>query len=77
MTVEMYGLWEFVEKTEHAKKEITFEYTPQSKKANLKEVPIIKKIEGDGIAIVSESEKHIYTEMQETMKRELASKRDK
>jgi hypothetical protein len=43
----------------------------------LKEVPIIKKIEGEGIAIVSESEKHIYQEMQETRKKELASEREK
>jgi hypothetical protein len=75
--VEMYELWSFLEKHNHTEKEITIEYTPQTKKAMLKEVPIIKKIEGEGIAIVSESEKHIYQEMQETRKKELASEREK
>ena len=35
----------------------------------LKEVPIIKKIEGEGIAIVSESEKHIYQEIDDLKQR--------
>jgi hypothetical protein len=75
--VEMYELWSFLEKHTHTEKEITIEYTPQTKKATLKEVPIIKKIEAEGIVIVSDSEKHIYQEIQETRKKEIASEREK
>ncbi len=34
--VEIYEIWEFIEKHEHAKKEITFHYSPETKIANLK-----------------------------------------
>ena len=38
--------------------------------------PGIKKIEVEGIAIVSDSEKRIYREMKESMKKEIVSKRE-
>ena len=75
--VEIYELWEFIEKHENVKKEIIFEYTPETKKANLRKIPIIKRIEGEGVAVISDSEKDVYREIQETMKQEVDSKRDK
>jgi hypothetical protein len=75
--IEMKERWSFLEKHNHTEKEITIEYTLQTKKAMLKELPIIKKIEGEGIAIVSDREKHIYQEIQETRKKELVSDREK
>ena len=74
--VEMYEVMSSREKRGYTEKEIEVEYTSQTKKAKLREIPIVKKVEGDGIAIVSDSEKLLYKEMQETMKKELASKRE-
>ena len=65
-----------VEKNSYIEKEITFYYLPQNKKARLRKVPLLKKIEGDGIAVISGSEKEIYREIQETMKKDVISKRD-
>lgn len=75
--VGMYELFSFIEKRNHAEKEISIEYTPETKKAMLKEVPIVKKIEGEGIAIVSDSEKRIYREIEKKEKKEMVAKQDK
>ena len=74
--VEIYELMSSQEKRGYAEKEVKVEYTPQTKKAKLREIPIVKKIEGEGIAIVSDIEKHIFKEMQEIVKKELTSKRE-
>jgi hypothetical protein len=58
-------------------KEATIEYLPQKRESRLKKVPIVKRIEGEGIAVVSDSEKDIYQEIENTMKKDLNSKRDR
>jgi hypothetical protein len=57
-------------------KEKTVEYVPLDRKAGYRKIPIAKKIAGD-VAIVSNSDKEIYLEIDKTRKSELDSKRDK
>jgi hypothetical protein len=60
----------------HTLKEATIEYLPQKRESRLKKVPIVKRIGGDGIAVVSDSEKDIYREIEDTMEKDMISKRD-
>jgi hypothetical protein len=76
LTVEMCELWSSGEKLTCVSKEVTIEYIPLKRSERLVLVPIIKSVAGADLAIVSESEKNIYREMDENMKREIISKRD-
>ena len=74
--VEMYELWASGEKLNYTSKEVTVEYIPKSREDRLIRVPIVKSIAGTDLAIASDSEKGIYHEMEESIKKELISKRD-
>jgi hypothetical protein len=74
--VEMYELWSSGEKLTCASKEVAVEYIPISRERRLIKVPIVKSIAGTDLAIVSGSEKGIYHEIEESMKKESISKRD-
>ena len=74
--VEMYELWSSGEKLSCTSKEVTVEYVPQTRESRLIRIPIVKRFEGVDLAVVSESDKSIYHEIEETMKKELVSKRD-
>jgi hypothetical protein len=74
--VEMYELWSSGEKLNYTSKEVAVEYIPKSREDRLIKVPIVKSIAGTGLAVVSDSDKSIYHEIEETMKKELVSKRD-
>ena len=74
--VEMYELWSSGEKLSCTSKEVTVEYVPQTRESKLIRIPTVKSFEGMDIAVVSESDKNIYREIEETMKKELVSKRD-
>jgi hypothetical protein len=74
--VEMYELWGSGEKLTHASKEATVEYVPLRREDRLVRIPIIKSAAGTDLTIVSDAEKNIYREMEESMKKEAASKRD-
>ena len=52
------------------------DYVPQTREARLVKVPIVKSVAGSDLAVVSESEKDIYREIEETGKKELIIKRD-
>lgn len=58
-------------------KEETIKYVPKDRTAEHKKIPTVKMIEGERIAVLSESEKNIYQEIQETLKKDLNSSRDK
>ena len=75
--VEMYELWSSGEKLSFTSKEVTVNYTPQTRESKLINVPIVKSIAGADLAIVSDSEKGIYREIEENMKKDADSKRDK
>ena len=74
--VEMYELWSSGEKLNYASKEVSVEYVPQSREDRLIKIPIVKSSAGTDLEVVSESEKNIYSEIEETMKKELISRRD-
>jgi hypothetical protein len=74
--VEMYELSSSGQTCVYTLKEVTIEYHPQKRESRLKKIPIVKRIEGAGIAVVSNSEKAIYREIEDTMKKDLISKRD-
>jgi len=74
--VEMYELWPSGEKLTCTSKEVTVEYVPKSREDRLVKIPIVKSIAGTDLAIASDSEKSIYREIEESIKKELISKRD-
>jgi len=74
--VEMYELWSSGEKLSCTSKEVTVEYVPQTRESKLIRIPIVKRFEGVDITVISESDKNIYHEIEETIKKELVSKRD-
>lgn len=59
-----------------ASKETTFEYKPQTKEDRLKRIPTVRKIEGFDISVVSNNEKDVFKEIDETFRKEQISKRD-
>jgi hypothetical protein len=49
----------------------------KKKTSKLSHVPIVKSLAGADLAIVSDAERNIYREIDEGMKKEAVSKRDK
>jgi hypothetical protein len=76
LRVEMYELWDSGEKLAHASKEMTVEYVPLRREDRLIKVPIIKNVAGADLAIISDTEKNIYREIEKEMKEESVSRRD-
>ena len=74
--VEMYEPWSNGEELSFTSKEITMEYVPKTRESRLIRIPIVKSFGGLDLAVVSEFEKNIYREIEETMKKESVSKRD-
>jgi hypothetical protein len=74
--VEMCELWSSGEKLACTSRQVTVEHVPQSKEHRLVKIPIVKSIAGTDLVIVSDSEKEIYHQMEENMKKELISERD-
>ena len=76
LRVEIYELWGSGEKLTCTSKETTVNYVPVRREDRLVKIPIMKSIAGADLAVVSASEKSIYREIEETMKKELESDRD-
>lgn len=74
--VEIYERWSSGEKLTNASKEAAIEYVPLKRDDRLIKIPIIKSVVGAGLVVVSESEKSIYREIEEEMKRDSLSRRD-
>jgi hypothetical protein len=74
--VEMYELSSSGQICAYTLKEATVEYLPQKRESRLRKVPIVRRIEGEGIVVVSDSEKDIYREIENTMEKDMISKRD-
>jgi hypothetical protein len=74
--VEMYEPWSSGEKLTCTSKEATIEYTPTRREDRWIEIPIVKHMAGANLQIVSDSEKNVYRELQESMKKDEISKRD-
>jgi hypothetical protein len=74
--VEMYGLWGENEKHCKTIRETTVDYVPVTRQARLVRVPSVRSVAGADLAVVSSSEKGLYKEIEQTIKKEHASKRD-
>lgn len=61
----------------YATKKERIEYIPQDRKAIYRKIPIAKKIAGCDFAVISDSEKKVYREIEKTKKKELISRQDK
>jgi hypothetical protein len=72
----MFELWSSGEKLACVSKEVAIEYVPAKREDRFIKVPIVKSVAGADLAVVSDSEKDIYREIEANMKKELASKRD-
>jgi hypothetical protein len=76
LRVEMYELWSSGERLTSVSKEVTINYIPVRREDRLISIPIIKSIAGADLAIVTDSEKNIYREIEKDMKEESESRRD-
>jgi arsenate reductase-like glutaredoxin family protein len=74
--VEMYELWSDGEKLSFTQKEVAVHYVPQTREPRLIKIPIVKSFGETCLAVVCESDKDIYREIEATMKKESDSKRD-
>ncbi len=74
--VEMYEPWDDGEKLSFTQKEVIVEYIPKTRESRLIKIPIVKSFGEPSLAVVSESDKNIYREIEETNKKESDSKRD-
>jgi hypothetical protein len=63
-------------KNTNTSKEVTIEYVPLKREDRLIRVPIVKSVAGTDLVVVSDSEKNIYSEIEEDMKKEVISRRD-
>jgi len=60
-----------------ASEETTIEYKPLTKEERFRIIPTVKKTEGVDISIVSNDEKEVFREIEEALRKEQISKRDK
>jgi len=73
--LEMLGLWPSAGPSDI--RETTIEYQPFVKTPMARAIPIIKKIEGPDIAVVTDEAKKLYREMRERWKKELMARRER
>lgn len=76
LRVEMYEPWASGEKLTPTSKEVTLDYVPVKREDRLIRVPIMKSVAGADLDIVSETQKNIYREIEEDMKKESEGRRD-
>jgi len=73
--LEMSGLWPSASSSDI--KEITFDYQPPAEVPMAGAIPVIKRIEGPGVAVVTDEARRLYQEMRERWKRELVARRER
>ncbi|MBZ5529523.1 MAG: hypothetical protein LAN71_16705 [Acidobacteriia bacterium] len=76
LKIEIYEPWDSSEKLTPASEELTIEYIPLKREDRLINVPIVKSVAGEDLAIVSDSERNIYRALEDEMKKEVISRRD-
>lgn len=74
--VEMNELSSFKKEQVYAMQEINVEYKRENRKTRLRKIPLVKKVEGQGIVIISSKENDITQLIGVNRKKELLSKRD-
>jgi len=73
--IEVYEPWSG-EKVAFASKEIAVDYVPKIKEEKLIKIPTVKSVAGADLAIISESDKEIYEEIEKDQKQDAISDRD-
>ena len=63
----MYEPWASGEKLTTISKEVCFDYVPVKREDRLIRVPIVKSVAGADLHIVSETQKNIYSEIEEEL----------
>jgi hypothetical protein len=74
--VEMFESTSSNEKLYRTLKEIAVDYLPKTRQSRLIKVPTVKCIAGADLVVISNLEKSIYSEFEQTIKNERLSKRD-
>lgn len=74
--VEMYEPWSSGEKLSLTSKEVTVEYIPKTRESRLIKIPIVKSFGAKDLVVISDSDRNIYREIEETVKKESVAKRD-
>ena len=75
--VEVCEVSSFRKKLVYTLNETTVEYNPPTREERLRKVLTIKKVEGQGISVISEKEKDLYREIEDSIKKKVESKQDK
>lgn len=73
---EMYELWSDDEKLSFTQKEAIVEYAPKTRESRLIKIPIVKSFGEPSLTVVSESDKNICSEIEESNKKESEGQRD-
>jgi hypothetical protein len=68
--------WSSGERLKSFSKEATIDYVPVKREDRLIRVPIVKSAAGADLAIITDSERNIYREIEKDMKEESESRRD-
>lgn len=74
--VEMYELWSLEEKLNLVSKEVSVDYIPQTRESKWVKIPTVKSVAGNDLTVVDDSEKAVYREIDEALRKEEESKRD-
>jgi hypothetical protein len=73
--VEMFELWDSVEKLTSTSNEVTIDYVPVRRQDRFIKIPIVKNSKGE-IDVVLEAGKDVYREVEDDHKKEVVGKRD-
>jgi hypothetical protein len=77
LMIEMYELWHSGERFNQTSQELTVNYVPITRQSRLIKIPIVKSVAGADLTVVSGTEKDVFSEIEENMKKEQFSRRDK
>jgi len=77
LRVEMFEVWSSSEKLNCTIKEVTIDYVPVKREERVLHVRIIKSAASADLSVVSDVEGSLYREINEEIRREAHSKRDK
>jgi hypothetical protein len=76
LKVDMYETWSSSESLCQTSRELTVNYVPQTRQSRLIKIPFVKKVIGADVAVVTNQEKQIYTDIEKAVKKEQYNRRD-
>jgi hypothetical protein len=77
LRIEMYEAWQTGERLSQTSRELSVDYVPQTRQSRLIRIPTVKSVAGTDLTVVSSEEKDVFTEIEQNMKKEQFSCRDK